>query len=69
METLGKVDIALLPIGGTYTMDAIEAAEAARKIKPGRCIPYHYGDIVGSADDAQKFKELCSSPTEILSPI
>jgi len=66
MESLGKVDVALLPIGGTYTMDAEEAAKAAGIIKPKRCIPYHYGDIVGSREDAEKFKAACSCPTDIL---
>ncbi|MGB9703396.1 MAG: MBL fold metallo-hydrolase [Candidatus Micrarchaeia archaeon] len=37
-----KCDIALLPIGGTYTMDALEAAEAAKAIKPKVAIPMHY---------------------------
>ena len=66
MESLGRVDIALLPIGGTYTMTAEQAAEAAGIIKPGKCIPYHYGDIVGTAEDAERFKRLCTCPTEIL---
>jgi len=66
MEQLGTVDTALLPVGGTYTMSADEAAEAAKRIKPKRCIPYHYGDIVGSESDAEKFKKLCGCPTEIL---
>lgn len=66
MGELGPVDVALLPVGGTYTMGAEEAAKAAETIKPGRCIPYHWGDIVGTRKDAEKFKELCSFPTEIL---
>lgn len=65
METLGKVDVALLPVGGTYTMTADEAAEAVRLIKPARAIPYHWGDIVGSVGDAQKFKELSPVPVDI----
>lgn len=66
MKDLGEVDVALLPVGGTYTMDAAEAAEAAGLIHPKRCIPYHWGDIVGTKEDAEKFKELCSCPTDIL---
>jgi L-ascorbate metabolism protein UlaG (beta-lactamase superfamily) len=69
MEQLGKVDTALLPVGGTYTMNPAEAAEAARRIKPRRCIPYHFGDIVGSTKDAEQFKKLCDCPTDILSPL
>jgi len=68
MEQLGKVATALLPVGGTYTMNPSEAAEAARRIKPRCCIPYHFGDIVGSKADAEQFKKLCPCPTKILTP-
>ncbi len=51
-------DIALLPVSGTYVMTATEAAEAAETLKPQVAIPMHYGAIVGSEADAQKFKSL-----------
>ena len=41
MRELGKVDVALLPIGGTFTMDIQEAVEAAIAIKPRIAIPMH----------------------------
>jgi L-ascorbate metabolism protein UlaG (beta-lactamase superfamily) len=41
MRELGKVDVALLPIGGTFTMDIQEAVDAAIVIKPGIAIPMH----------------------------
>jgi L-ascorbate metabolism protein UlaG (beta-lactamase superfamily) len=41
MEQLGKVDVALLPTGGTYTMDDLDGAEAALAIKPRIVIPMH----------------------------
>jgi len=41
MRDLGKIDVALLPIGGTYTMDMREAAGAAKAIEPGAVIPMH----------------------------
>lgn len=50
-----KVDIALLPVSGTYVMDAAEAIQAAKALQPRIAIPMHYGKIVGSASDAQKF--------------
>lgn len=53
-----KADVVLLPVGGTYTMDAKEAASAAKLIKPKLAIPMHYGKIVGTTDDALYFKEL-----------
>ena len=55
----GKEFVALLPVGGRFTMNAEEAAEAAKLIKPSLAIPMHYGSIVGSDEDAQEFKELC----------
>lgn len=68
MQQLGAIDVALLPIGGTYTMDATEAAQAARQINPRRAIPYHWGDIVGTDADAQAFADACDCPVSILKP-
>lgn len=53
-----KADIALLPVSGTYVMTAEEAAQAVKMIKPKIAIPMHYGAIVGSEQDAKKFKEM-----------
>jgi L-ascorbate metabolism protein UlaG (beta-lactamase superfamily) len=55
----GNFFVALLPVGGTYTMNAEEAAKAAALIKPSLAVPMHYGTIVGSASDAEKFVKLC----------
>lgn len=67
MKTLKDIDIALLPVGGTYTMTAEEAAQAANIIKAKLTIPMHYNDIVGTKDDADKFKELVEGNVEIFS--
>ena len=48
-------DVAFLPIGGTYTMNAKEAAELANIIEPHIVIPIHYGTIVGTKKDEEKF--------------
>ncbi len=53
-----KCDIALLPVSGTYVMTAEEAAEAAAALNPKIAVPMHYGAIVGSVADANKFKSL-----------
>lgn len=66
MKALKDIDIALLPVGGTYTMNAEEAAEAARHIKPRQAIPYHWGDIVGTRSDAEQFAELAECEVKIL---
>ena len=55
----GKDFVALLPIGGRFTMTAEEASEAAKLIKPDLAIPMHYGGIVGTEEDAKEFVELC----------
>ncbi len=51
-----KVNIALLPVSGTYVMTADEAIQAANTFQPQVAIPMHYGEIVGSEHDAQLFK-------------
>ncbi len=60
-----KTDIALLPVSGTYVMDPLEASKAAEIIKPKYVIPMHYGSIVGSREDAEKFKGLYTGETVI----
>ena len=59
MEGLNP-DIAMLPVSGTYVMTSDEAAKATNEIiKPSKiAIPMHYGTIVGSKEDADKFKAL-----------
>ena len=56
-----KCDIALVPIGGTYTMNSKEAAALVNKIKPEAAIPIHYGSIVGTKADGEKFAKLVDS--------
>lgn len=53
-----ECDVAFLPVGGTYTMDYVEAASLAKKIKPKYAIPTHYGTIVGEPECGLLFKEL-----------
>jgi len=59
-----EVDIAILPVSGTYVMTAEEAIEAAKIIKPKLAIPMHYGAIVGSADDARRFCDALAGTCE-----
>jgi L-ascorbate metabolism protein UlaG (beta-lactamase superfamily) len=60
-----KADIVVIPVGGTYTMTAAEAADAVNLIKPVVAIPIHWGDLVGTRADAEKFKEYSMVPVEI----
>jgi len=61
-----QVDVALLPVSGTYVMTADEAVEAARMINPKVVIPMHYGAIVGSAEDAQQFSKALTGTCEVV---
>ncbi|MBI2940975.1 MAG: MBL fold metallo-hydrolase [Chloroflexi bacterium] len=62
-----QVDVALLPVSGTYVMTAEEAAELANRLQPKLAIPMHYGAIVGSEADARRFQQLTRVPVTILS--
>ena len=68
MADLGDIDLALLPVGGTYTMTAAEAAAALQKFKPAQAVPYHWGDIVGSHDDAVAFEASAPCDVHVLHP-
>ncbi|MBW2707894.1 MAG: MBL fold metallo-hydrolase [Deltaproteobacteria bacterium] len=61
-----KVDIALLPVSGTYVMTAEQAVKAALAIRPGLAIPMHYGAIVGSNQDALDFKNALDGKVDVL---
>ena len=67
MKTV-DVDVALLPVSGTYVMTAEEAAGAAKAMKIKVAVPMHFGNIVGSRADAERFKKLLegSRAVEIL---
>ena len=60
-----KCDVALVPVGGFYTMDAVKAAKLVNEIKPSVAIPVHYGNLVGSTKDAGKFAELVREPVKV----
>jgi L-ascorbate metabolism protein UlaG (beta-lactamase superfamily) len=63
-----QADVAFLPVGGTYTMTAEEAARAAAMIKPKIAVPIHWGKIVGSEEDARLFQQECRCEVRILEP-
>lgn len=60
-----KCDVALVPIGGMYTMNYEEAADLINSIKPKYAIPTHYGAIVGEKADAIEFKKLINTETNV----
>lgn len=68
LETIAP-RVAFVPIGGTFTMDASEAAGLIRAMSPQVAVPMHYGFIVGSPADAERFrKEAEPVKVEILEP-
>ncbi|MBE6753413.1 MAG: MBL fold metallo-hydrolase [Ruminococcaceae bacterium] len=60
-----RADIAMVPVGGTYTMDAPEAAQLINAVRPAVAIPTHYGDIVGTPADGEHFRSLVDSGIEV----
>ena len=61
-----RTDVAFLPVGGKYTMNPEEAAEAVRNIHPKVAVPIHWGSLIGSKEDALRFQSLCGSEVQIL---
>ncbi len=61
-----RADVAFLPVGGKYTMDAAEAAEVPTLVRARVAVPLHYAKIVGELADAQRFAKLCKVPVVIL---
>lgn len=68
LESL-STQVAMVPIGGTYTMDAREAAGLVKAMGPELAVPMHFGFVVGSPSDAKRFRELAAPvPVEVLEP-
>lgn len=63
-----KIDIAILPIGGNFTMDVKDALKAVEFIKPKRVIPIHYNTFPVIKASPENFKNLASSEVIILKP-
>ena len=61
-----EVDIAFLPVSGTYVMTADQAVQAALAINPKLAIPMHYGTIVGDVQDALDFKKALEGKIDVL---
>jgi len=62
-----ECDIAMLPLGQTYTMNSVkEAADAAIDVKAKVAIPIHYGLYEGNKDDAIEFKKLLEGKIDVI---
>lgn len=64
-----KCDVALVPVGGTYTMTAKEAAGLINEIRPQAAIPTHYGSIVGAPEDGETFRRLVDPTIEVVTKL
>lgn len=51
-----QCDIAMIPIGGTYTVNPVQAAALVNQIAPKAVIPVHYGLMLGGQDAPEKFR-------------
>ncbi len=60
-----KCDIAMIPIGGFYTMNYKEGADLINAMKPQVVIPTHYGTVVGSPSDGENFAELIDKNIQV----
>ncbi len=66
MEKLKKIDVAFLPISGTFVMTSDEAIEAAKVIEPRVVIPMHYGKLLGSVAEATRFQNILREHIPVL---
>jgi len=66
MALIGEegIDLAMLPIGGLYTMDPPEALRALKMLKPKTVIPIHYNSVSRLRQDAEKWKEKVEAETK-----
>ena len=60
-------DIAMLPLGQTYTMNSVkEATEVAIDIQAKIAIPIHYGLYEGTVEDAKEFKKILKDKVKVI---
>lgn len=65
-ELYGPIDVALLPIGGHFTMGPKEAAKAVELLKPRKVVPMHYGTFPPIAQDPEEFKKLVGEKAKVV---
>ncbi|MGE5225293.1 MAG: MBL fold metallo-hydrolase [Planctomycetaceae bacterium] len=64
-----RTAVAFVPVGGYYTMDVPEAAGLVRAMAPQLAVPFHFGFVVGSASDGDRFREEAAPvPVEVMKP-
>src|SRR3954454_6704773 len=68
MDWVVGADVALLPVSGVHVMTALEAAEAARRIQPTVAVPMHWGEHIGSEQDARAFADAAPVDVVVMRP-
>ena len=71
LEKIGEVDILLIPVGGTYTLNAKDAAEVVRQVEPRLVVPMHY-KIPGldlDIADVKAFSKEMGNGSDVLSKL
>lgn len=66
MEELKKIDVAFLPISGTFVMTLEEAIKAVEILEPDVVVPMHFGKLLGSVSDAHRFANLLKEKSKVL---
>ena len=64
MNSFGRLDVAFLCMNQPFTMTIQQAAEAARRLRPGWVYPYHFRNSDGSLSDLPMFRRLVSDLPE-----
>jgi len=54
LDSIGDIDVLMVPVGGFYTIDATEATELVKKIEPSIIIPMHYNNPKSNKDNFSK---------------
>ncbi len=71
MQLIARIyqpSVAVLPIGGHYTMDPREAAVALELLGVQRCVPCHYGTFPALTGTPDELRSLAPDGVEILAP-
>jgi len=65
-ELYGPIDLALLPIGGHFTMGVKEAAKAVELLRPRKVVPMHYNTWEPISADPEEFRRLVGDKAEVV---
>ena len=70
-DKIGKVDVLLIPVGGNYTIDAVEAKNYVEAIRPKIVIPMHYKTAESDldVDGVEKFENLFENVKRVVGKI